>query len=329
LPCASRAFTESAAPRADRRRLRVAASNRAEQIGRPLTRVGPARRPCARDSLQEGRRRLERFVPRARGSGPWAPAPRWRLAVSTRSRTARSRNLEAVSVGVREIDADSRPYGSGDVTGTSFALSPLYIRRGLRDSPCARRRDSKATCFFCGPMASSPPRKARCREHARVRRPGRRPHSSWFRKHHGVLSMRAEHVRVPLVGSARIADEVVDVIDGHRVCRPSPSPGEIAFSGVYSTGGDPRDRLLREVLSAPLDERHELRRSEQRGGSALRGRRSGPPGAASRHHQTWSGRDCSITFRERFRERRPYRAGTTAFATTVRIRVTASAEQKD
>src|SRR5439155_2328149 len=80
--------------------------------------------------------------------------------------------------------------------------------------------------------------------------------------------------------------------------------GRISLTGVYPTGAEARDHLLREDLVRPLDERHERRRVGERGvlpGKVVDQDPTGPRAGASdvdRHAM----RDH---LRERLRERRP------------------------
>src|SRR5215471_3489182 len=102
--------------------------------------------------------------------------------------------------------------------------------------------------------------------------------------------------------------------------------GRISLTGVYRTGAERRDRYSVTILSAHSTNATNFGGSEN---AAFLPARSSlrTPRALEHAPQTWIGTRCAITFASAS-ESGAQPTGTTAFATTVRIRVTASPSRK-
>src|SRR5262249_6607102 len=236
-PVASRSPTVFASPR------RMAPSTSAI----PLTRLGPARRALGRRlGLQESRRGRERLVPRPGEAALVALLRERPLAVPLAARLLVV-DLEAVAVGIGEVDAD-RDRVVGDADRDLFVLEPLVHLAEVAEVGHAPGDVVQPDLLLLG--ARGLVAHLEERDVVRVVRVAGEeggPQSIGPRKHHGVLDVKAEDLRVPLEGALGVPDEDIDVIDGQRLVGHLTLPCAVGISltGVYRTAGEPRDRLTR------------------------------------------------------------------------------------
>src|SRR5262249_15191018 len=325
VPRSSRAFARSG-PAASRSPMVFASPRRMapSRSAIPLTSVGPARGPWGRRlRLQEGRRGRERLVPRPGETALRAFLRERPLAVPLAPRLLVV-DLEAVAVGIGEVDAD-RNGVVGDTDRDLFVLEPLVHLAEVAEVGHAPGDVVQPDLLLLGARGLF----AHLEERdvvrvARVAGEEGAPQSIGSRKRHGVLDVKAEDLRVPLEGALGVPDEDVDVVDGHRlVSHLTLSCGrDLAHRSIPHRRRAPRPPHSVRILSAPSTSATSFGGSEN---AAFFPARSSArtPRAREQAPQTWIGTRCAITFASAS-ESGAQPTGTTAFATTVRISETAS-----
>src|SRR5262249_45048974 len=231
-PAASRSPTDFASPR------RMAPSRSAI----PLTQIrARARAPGCGLGLEEGRRGRERLVPRPGEAALGAFLRERPLAVPLAARLLEV-DLEAVTVGIREIDAD-RDRVVGDADRDLFLLEPLVHLAEVAEVGHAPGHVIEPDLLLLGSgrLVTDLEQRDVVRVIGIAGEEGR-TQSIGSRKHHGVLDVEAEHFRVPLEGTLGVTDEDVDVIDGHRSVSHVPlSCGRVlAHRSIPQRGRAPR-----------------------------------------------------------------------------------------
>src|SRR6058998_1535338 len=151
-------------------------------------------------------------------------------------------DLEAVAVGIREVDADGHGvvrHADGHVLG----LQPLVHLGEVLETAHAPGHVVQTHALLLGP--------GRVLAHLEqgdvvgmvaVARQESRPQLAGSGKRHGVLRVQPEDVRVPLVRPLGVAHEDVDVIEGNGLVGHVLSPaGRVDSEWKYTAGAARRD----------------------------------------------------------------------------------------